>query len=378
MTSSVLGTTWLALIAAATLAVQGQSAAPGQRSSAAPRPKRAVIVTGENSYNGHVWKETSAEIKNILDAGKDFAEVAIQPDPNFIASDEFLTYDVAVFDFRNQNPLAQEDKVEANLLKFLGQPKGLVTVHWANGAFPFWPEFVNIVGRSQLSVHDPRGSFLVKIVNPNHPITKDMKSVLAAIAGYAVVLALPSPVIGQTIKLGQAMVFYVPDLKPDADVKAFEAYVTGQVAPAWAKQAPGMELLKALGLADRATHRPDALSGGEQQRVAIAAPGRGHDRVREAVHLPDVMDGDDIGMRECGDGVGLGRESIECLAVDLRAGHHLDRDVAFQPGIGSTIDLAHRAFSEQRPYMIGTQLVAGVELHRTVARVLKSPTSPVG
>ena len=30
------------------------------------------------------------------------------------------------------------------------------------------------------------------------------------------------------------------------------------------------ELLERLGLADRAEHRPDALSGGEQQRVAIA------------------------------------------------------------------------------------------------------------
>ena len=132
-------------------------------------------MTGENSYNGHVWKETSAEIKNILDAGKDFAGSRDPADPNFIASDEFLTFDVAIFDFRNQNPLAQEEKVEANLLKFLGQPKGLVTVHWANGAFPYWPEFVNIVGRAQQSVHDPRGPFTVKIVNPGHPITRDMK-----------------------------------------------------------------------------------------------------------------------------------------------------------------------------------------------------------
>ena len=30
-------------------------------------------------------------------------------------------------------------------------------------------------GRAQQSVHDRRGAFTVKIVNPNHPITRDMK-----------------------------------------------------------------------------------------------------------------------------------------------------------------------------------------------------------
>ncbi len=164
----LIGATFLAfLVVLSVLPVVAQ-----RRGGGPPRPKRAVIVTGENSFNGHVWKETSAELKNILDAGKDFEEVVIQPDPNFIASDEFLTYDVAIFDFRNANPLPQEEKVEANLLKFLGQPKGLVTIHWANGAFPYWPEYVNIVGRAQQSVHDPRGPFTVKIVNTEHPITK--------------------------------------------------------------------------------------------------------------------------------------------------------------------------------------------------------------
>jgi len=37
-----------------------------------------------------------------------------------------------------------------------------------------------------------------------------------------------------------------------------------------AGRARAMELLDRLGLADRASHRPDAMSGGEQQRVAIA------------------------------------------------------------------------------------------------------------
>ncbi len=35
-------------------------------------------------------------------------------------------------------------------------------------------------------------------------------------------------------------------------------------------EARGLDLLASLGLAERATHRPEALSGGEQQRVAIA------------------------------------------------------------------------------------------------------------
>jgi type 1 glutamine amidotransferase len=175
--SRLIGTTLLAMLTAAALGAQGQPpAGQGQRAAGPPRPKRVVIVTGMNSFNGHVWKDTSAELKKILDAGGNFGEVVIQPDPNFIASDDFLTYDVAVFDFRNADPLPQEEKVEANLLKFLSSAnKGLVTVHWANGAFPYWPEYVNIVSRAQQSVHDPRGPFTVKIVNPNHPITKDMK-----------------------------------------------------------------------------------------------------------------------------------------------------------------------------------------------------------
>lgn len=49
---------------------------------------------------------------------------------------------------------------------------------------------------------------------------------------------------------------------------ALPAYIAGQDRRAADRRAK--ELLDYLGLAERATHRPNALSGGEQQRVAVA------------------------------------------------------------------------------------------------------------
>src|SRR6201995_464083 len=72
------------------------------------RPIRVAIVTGEDTHPGHLWKDTSAELKTILEAGKpafDF-EVTIEDDPNFIASNDIFKYDVMLFDFRNAKPLA--------------------------------------------------------------------------------------------------------------------------------------------------------------------------------------------------------------------------------------------------------------------------------
>ena len=140
-------------------------------SALAQKVTNVIIVTGENSYSGHVWKETSAEVRTILESEKRF-RVTLETDPNFIAKDSFLTYDVAVFDFRNAKPLAEDEKVKANILKFLASGQGLVTLHWAGGAFPYWDEFPNISGRAQVSKHDKRGPFKVTIVDRKSPITK--------------------------------------------------------------------------------------------------------------------------------------------------------------------------------------------------------------
>ena len=80
--------------------------------------------------------------------------------------------------------------------------------------------------------------------------------------GSLVVLALAASAHAQTIKLGQAMVFHIPDLKPGADLKAFEAYVTKQAA-GWAKSSPGTVLT--LVKKDRGPHAGDGCGRPDEQ-----------------------------------------------------------------------------------------------------------------
>jgi hypothetical protein len=59
---------------------------------------------------------------------------------------------------------------------------------------------------------------------------------------FGILAVLSGTAYAQRMKLEEVLVVNVPDLKPDADTKAFEQYVLTQVAPAWKKNAPGMDL----------------------------------------------------------------------------------------------------------------------------------------
>jgi hypothetical protein len=63
---------------------------------------------------------------------------------------------------------------------------------------------------------------------------------LASGALTALLLAAPVIAEAQTMRLGQVLVFYIPEIRAGADTKAFEAHLTGHVLPAWNKAAPGM------------------------------------------------------------------------------------------------------------------------------------------
>jgi hypothetical protein len=69
-----------------------------------------------------------------------------------------------------------------------------------------------------------------------------MRSLVAGVVVLSAFVVAP-PVEAQTMKLGEALVFYLPELRTGVDTKAFETHVATEIIPAWRKSAPGMDLV---------------------------------------------------------------------------------------------------------------------------------------
>ena len=140
--------------------------------------KRVLIVTGVD-HPGHKWRLTTPVLAAGIDKDPRLAVYVVET-PEFLASAKLAEYDVIVMHFMNwQGKPALGDDVRHGLAKAVAGGTGLVLVHFACGAFQHWPEFSKIAGRvwnPKLRAHDRYGKFRVKIVDPNHPITKGLAS----------------------------------------------------------------------------------------------------------------------------------------------------------------------------------------------------------
>ena len=98
-----------------------------------------------------------------------------------------------------------------------------------------------------------------------------------------------------------------------------------------------MELLERVGLSDRANHRPNELSGGEQQRVAIS---------RALIHKPALLLADEpTGNLDAS----IGAEILELLSEFGRAGQTMvlvTHDASVASRADRTLQLAEGAISE--------------------------------
>jgi uncharacterized protein len=137
---------------------------------------RVLIVTG-NDYPGHLWKETTPAVRQVLEKDPRMI-VRIIEDPEFLASPALDQYDIVVLNYMNWESPDPSRAAAENLQRFVQGGKGLVLLHFSCGAWKDWPEFANLAGRiyDQVNTHDPYGKFRVDIVNHEHPVTRGLES----------------------------------------------------------------------------------------------------------------------------------------------------------------------------------------------------------
>ena len=144
-----------------------------------PAPIKILIVTGQD-YPGHVWRETAPVLRKLLEVDPRFV-VRILEDPSALDSAALTNYQVALLHFQNWEAPGPGVAARENLRRFVANGGGLVSVHFACGAWHGeWPEFQNLIGRvwhgsgPGKSQHDPRGPFTVKIVDKEHAVTRGL------------------------------------------------------------------------------------------------------------------------------------------------------------------------------------------------------------
>jgi type 1 glutamine amidotransferase len=136
-----------------------------------------LLVTGID-YPGHPWRQTAPAVKNLLEKDPRL-KVRVVEDLEVLASSKLKQWDVVIIHFMDWEKPGPGPAARENLKQFVAGGKGLALTHFACGAWDNneWPEFRNLAGRSwdpKLRGHDPHGTFLVEIADPDHPITKGL------------------------------------------------------------------------------------------------------------------------------------------------------------------------------------------------------------
>jgi len=138
---------------------------------------RVLIVTGQD-WPGHLWRQTAPKLRQLLEEDKRIT-VRIVEDPHMLDTAVLTNYSVVLLHFQNWQQPGPGAAARENLQRYVKNGGGLVSVHFACGAWQGeWPEFANIIGRvwdPKLRGHDPRGKFIVQIVDAEHPVTRGLK-----------------------------------------------------------------------------------------------------------------------------------------------------------------------------------------------------------
>ncbi len=171
---SLLSSSLFAVVAAMAQAPQDAAAAPATASPAAPKPLRALVVTGQNN---HDWRFVTPElVHSLTETGRFLVTVTETPATTLATAPELYQrgeLDVLVLNYHGDRWGAA---AEQGFLRAVEQGVGVAVVHAANNAFPGWTEYERLVGLlwRDGTGHGAYHAFDVPVVDRYHPITQGM------------------------------------------------------------------------------------------------------------------------------------------------------------------------------------------------------------
>jgi quinoprotein glucose dehydrogenase len=134
---------------------------------------RALILTGRH-HPAHDWRATTEALKEGIGRDRRF-QFDVWEDPERLATEDLSRYDLLIQNYNNWERPGLSEAAREKLLRFVRDGKGLVVLHFANGAFLDWPDYRRLSRRTWIegtSGHDPYGPFRVEIGKGDHPITR--------------------------------------------------------------------------------------------------------------------------------------------------------------------------------------------------------------
>lgn len=149
------------------------------RAQDAPTEKIDVLIVTGFDAGAHKWRETTPQLRSALEETGRF-DVKVSEDPGIFESSSALAdYDVLVLNYGFWREPEPNERGKENLLEYVREGGGLVSLHFACSSFQDWDEYANLLGRvwkKGVGGHGPRGKFEVEIKAPDHPITRGLES----------------------------------------------------------------------------------------------------------------------------------------------------------------------------------------------------------
>ena len=135
-----------------------------------PKTIRVLIIDDHGS--GYYHMPTGTLLRDMLN-GFEQVEAVLFEDAEVLGTDLVFDYDVLLLHFKNYRPLQRDEQAKINIVKYVNEGGGLFVFHFACGAFEYWPEYEQYIGRiwdPKKPPHDPYGAFTVHAVDRSHPI----------------------------------------------------------------------------------------------------------------------------------------------------------------------------------------------------------------